>query len=87
MNSMGCMLRYVDGRPKQLFVESSERGYVAIKPTPGPYDKPLWFPCEIVFESDDELFEKMTAAFESGNKERLNELWSYAKHLDLRDVG
>ena len=76
-----CIVKDTNLLHKVLFIDNFDEKNVAIKPHHGKYDKPLWFPKNIVFEYDELLIEKLKKAFESRDVDQLKEIWKSAKTL------
>lgn len=74
-----CMVKQPKGDPRILYVDDFDGVSVALKPVKGEYDNPLWFPREIVFEANRELFGQLEKAYMQGNQDALERLWSHAR--------
>jgi len=79
--SISYIEKSVDGRPSIVFIDKIDGIMVALKPSLGLYDKPLFVPCSQVFEHDDALFEKLRKAYECREERSLERLWRSAKSL------
>ncbi len=73
------MVRSYDGMPRVPFIDSFDAESVALKPPGAWFDKPLWFPKEIVFELDEELLDSIEGAYNAGDRPLVKKLWLQAK--------
>jgi len=78
IDSTTCIVMGYDGEPKVLYVHSEEVGGLLVKPTAGEYDRPLCLPIDSVFTYDAELFSRLVRAYQSGETDQLNQLWTGA---------
>ena len=74
-----CIVRSSDGRPTIVYVEDFDGKSIAVKPSQGPYDRPLWILRSAVFHLDADLFTKLQRAYQNGTQEPLSALWQEAR--------
>ncbi len=78
-NKTVCIVKSYGRLPRRLYIQDYDGCSISLKPTESDYPWALWFPRDVVFCMDEELFTKLELAWKDQRSDELERLWSLAR--------